>query len=365
MKISADLAQKIVDDMRLVLNHKVNFMDTNANIIASSDPERIGNYHGGAFHVLKKKTPLLIEYDHQFKGAKKGINMPIYFDNQIIGVIGVSGESEVVKYTQIVKTMTEMILKEAYLNIMSFQKREKHRLIIETLLLDAGNLYYDTIFGIDFKENYHVIVGSPLTQDFDLGYLHQSLESILNQYPKIYFTISFSMIIMLAPIENIRDILTLIQNKTNELYNIELFFSIGTLNINREDMKKSFETAKQGLSWAVSQGGSDRIIEYSELDLGMIVVATSADMKSFYLKRVFGKLSHKNQEQLILILEVFARHNGSISRCAEELFIHKNTFQYQLNKIKQITGYDPRIYQDFAVLYMALLFMKQEHTNYS
>ena len=106
MKISSNLAQKIVDNMRMVLNHQVNFMDMNGFIIASSDPERINTFHGGAAVVLKRKTPLFIAYDGQYEGARKGINMPIFFDNQVIGVIGVSGDSEVEKYTEIVKAMT-------------------------------------------------------------------------------------------------------------------------------------------------------------------------------------------------------------------------------------------------------------------
>ncbi|MCL2558993.1 MAG: helix-turn-helix domain-containing protein [Turicibacter sp.] len=355
MKISSSLAQNIVDNMRMVLNHQVNFMDMNGFIIASSDPERINTFHGGAAVVLKRKTPLFIAYDGQYEGARKGINMPIFFDRQVIGVIGVSGDSEVEKYTEIVKAMTEILIKEAYLNVMSFQNREKHRLIIETLLLDAGNLTYDTLFGIDFSDEYHVAVGSPPTTDYDLSYLHQLLESVFANHSKIFFTISHSLIIILAPRIHLNELLINIQNKANDRYEMNLNFGIGLASLQRIDMKKSFETAKQGLNWAISQGFERQLIYFEDLDLGMIVATTSEDVRRLFQMKIFHAFEEKDWQQFRKIMKSFAKHNGSLNACADELFIHKNTLQYQLNKIKILTSYDPRNYRDFSVLYMALL----------
>ena len=355
MKISPSLAQKIVDNLRLVLNHKVNFMDMDGLIIASSDSERINTFHGGAATVLKRKTSLFIAYDDQYEGARKGINMPIYFDNQIIGVIGVSGDQEVEKYTEIVKTMTEILVKEAYLNVMSFQNREKHRLVIETLLLDAGNLAHHTLFGIDFANPYHVITGSPSTSDYDLSYLHPLLESILSIHSQIFFTISHSLIIILAPQINLNDVLVQIQSKSMARYKMNLNFGIGLTATDTVDIKKSFETAKQALNWCNTQNKRHAISYFGDLDLGMLVVNIPNDIKQLFYTTIFKHFQTKELQQFKKIMKSFSKHNGSLTRCAEELFIHKNTLQYQLNKIKNLTGYDPRNYQDFAVLHMALV----------
>ena len=341
--------------MRMVLNHKVNFMDMEGLIIASSDKNRINTFHGGAAIVLQRKTSLFIEYDGQYEGARKGINMPIYFDNQVIGVIGVSGDKEVEKFTEIVKTMTEILVKEAYLNVMSFQNREKHRLIIETLLLDAGNLVEDTLFGIDFADEYQVIVGSPSISDYDLSYLHQLLESVLSTHAKIFFTISHSLIIILAPKMTLNYLLTQIQDKAKDRYEMSLNFGVGLTSAQRVDIKKSFETAKQALSWAISQKYEQAVIYFEQLDLGMIVANIPDDVKQLFYTNIFRNLQEKDLQQFCEIIRSFTKHNGALGACANELFIHKNTLQYQLNKIKNLTGYDPRNYQDFAVLYLALL----------
>lgn len=54
------------------------------------------------------------------------------------------------------------------------------------------------------------------------------------------------------------------------------------------------------------------------------------------------------------MLRVYFEHEMSLKESAEALFIHKNTMQYQLDKIAKDTGYNPRKFRDAAALYMGL-----------
>ena len=53
----------------------------------------------------------------------------------------------------------------------------------------------------------------------------------------------------------------------------------------------------------------------------------------------------------IHLLRSYVENNRSIARTAEELFIHKNTVQTQLNRIYERTGYNPRDSKDLTLLY--------------
>ena len=44
----------------------------------------------------------------------------------------------------------------------------------------------------------------------------------------------------------------------------------------------------------------------------------------------------------------------SLKETADQMFLHKNTLQYQLDKIWKNTGYNPREFRDAAILYIAL-----------
>ena len=53
------------------------------------------------------------------------------------------------------------------------------------------------------------------------------------------------------------------------------------------------------------------------------------------------------------MMDSYIDHNGSITKASDELFIHKNTLQYRLNKLRELTGFDPRNLRDMVVLYLA------------
>ena len=52
--------------------------------------------------------------------------------------------------------------------------------------------------------------------------------------------------------------------------------------------------------------------------------------------------------------------DGSVTKTAEQLFVHKNTVQYQLRKIAEATGFDPRRMDHAAIFQMALLLIPDE-----
>ena len=47
--------------------------------------------------------------------------------------------------------------------------------------------------------------------------------------------------------------------------------------------------------------------------------------------------------------------NGEINRTAEALFIHRNTLNYRLERIKELTGKDPKNYMDLLELFIAYM----------
>jgi len=355
MKISPALAQKIVDNLKMTLNQQVNFMNIDGIIIASTNQDRLNTLHEGAVKVLKTKKSLFIEYDVQFTGAKKGINMPIYFDHEIIGVIGLTGEREVEKYAQILKAMTEILVKEAYLNEISFQTREKNRLIIESMLINPQDSFEESLLALDFSAPYRVVVGALGTSDANISQLFSLLEASLAHDHQSFFTLTPRLIILLIPQRGIDARLKAIQQEVLKRYQLKLNFGVGMISHKNEDLKKSFETAKQALKWIQVQ--EQKISYFEDLDLEILLSNVPEENKDFFVSKVLNFIPPQELDYFHLILKTFSKHNGSIQKSANELFIHKNTLQYQLNKLKKLTGYDPRNYYDFSVLYLAFLLM--------
>jgi carbohydrate diacid regulator len=69
-------------------------------------------------------------------------------------------------------------------------------------------------------------------------------------------------------------------------------------------------------------------------------------------------LSEDELKEFDTIIKVYGENNGSITKSADKLYIHKNTFQYKLNKLAKLTGYNPRNIDDYVILKIAFLLNK-------
>ena len=95
---------------------------------------------------------------------------------------------------------------------------------------------------------------------------------------------------------------------------------------------------------------------YESITMEIFQSELSSDIKIEYIKSIFKNCSMKEMEDCIGILEIFYEEEGSVTSTADRLFIHKNTLQYKLNKIKEKTGYDPRSIRYSSLYYNAIHF---------
>ena len=90
-----DLANKIVREVRRLITENI-IINIQGVIIASTDTERIGQFHEGALRCANQKKTVIIttEDERQLQGVKAGMNLPLLFHDEVIGVIGITGEPE-------------------------------------------------------------------------------------------------------------------------------------------------------------------------------------------------------------------------------------------------------------------------------
>lgn len=369
VEISSTLAQVIVTDMKKIISQELNFMDTEGLVIASTDPNRINTSHEGAKQVISTKEDLIIEDTGQFKGTKKGINLPIYFENQLIGVIGITGEKyEVAKYGQIIKKMTEILIKEAWVKDFIIQLRENYRTIIDHLLFSSeyeeGRSSFSNMFDINLLSPKIVVVGNMIKTEATPPNVTERMNILLDKYfpskQQNIYTIKNDEIIMIIDHTFANDLEFSLQNMLKESVenlSTHLLFGIGLKTTPAISHKKSYELAKTTVGWSklfASQG----LFYFKDLDLGLILNSTPSYDKVYYLNKVFSTMSEAEIKEYSNILKVYGINNGSITKSAENLFIHKNTLQYKLNKLDKLTGYNPRNIDDYVILKIAFLLYK-------
>lgn len=365
--IDVDVAQNIVDSMKAIINQEVNYMSTDGIIIASTDQERIGDQHGGAKKVLKTEKPLIIHFDEEYSETKQGINLPVLLNNSIVGVIGITGShDEVSKYGEIIKQMTEILIRDNIAKDIIYNKRNTHQFIIDYIMgnntdaaLNPGLINY--MYDMDFTLNRIAITGvlrekENLTHEVS-SRIYNILHSLIGANENNIFDVRNGLIVLIIEITSLDSYKTPIENLLNQLrksFSSDLVFGIGTQATSISSLKESIKNSYTALSWNLNSQLSEELY-YDEMEYGTVLHDILSDDKSFFIDKVFKDTPTEEVEDFCELLDIYERNNGSIKKCAEELFIHKNTVQYQLNKIKTFTGYDPRQLKDFFTLKLAMV----------
>ncbi|MDW8571891.1 sugar diacid recognition domain-containing protein [Staphylococcus shinii] len=135
--LTEEVATLIVEETAKRTKSNINIMNFNGKIIASFDKSRIGSIHEGARQVLERgKTVILTQEDcEKLQGTQPGINLPIIFQDEIVGVIGITGDPKALLYVaDLVKMSTELLLYQNYFTYELEGQIRSQELFIEELL---------------------------------------------------------------------------------------------------------------------------------------------------------------------------------------------------------------------------------------
>lgn len=139
IKLSEQLAQKIVDKMMEVIPYKVIITDEQGIIIGSGDPNRIHQFHSVAKKVLETEKMIEIA-DDSSPGVKAGVNSPIFFDGKPVGSIGITGNPEIVKsFSELVSVTAELLINQEYAsNQQKIKEQEREKFLYELVYADEA-----------------------------------------------------------------------------------------------------------------------------------------------------------------------------------------------------------------------------------
>ncbi|WP_342047686.1 CdaR family transcriptional regulator [Bacillus sp. OTU530] len=352
-RISHSLAQTIVDAAKEVVGKDINFIQLDGKIIASTDPSRIGSFHEAAFQVKEKRTVVEVSENNTFKGTKKGINYPVMIDQQMLGIIGISGDPEECKSLGFLLTkITEVLIKEQTMADKVYSLDELRSSIVRMLIFEdeknnasmkdyLQQLQYE-LEEVAFVSVIHIHgLNNPSSLPVNMHdiLLKQGIKLFTYLFPNQY-----------AIIVNESQYETTVQILKSYFDSMQISCSIGIGSISAlEELATSYKHAKFALKYALSK--QVRVCEYAKLDLEMIMENIDPHIRNDYALKLVGKLSEAERT----LLHTYYKYNLSLKETAAELFIHKNTLQYRLDKIAEKTKVNPREYHDSVKLYIALL----------
>ena len=132
------------------------------------------------------------------------------------------------------------------------------------------------------------------------------------------------------------------------------------------EVSRSFKEAKMALDVGRIFFDECRIICYSELGIGRLIYQLPIPLCKMFIKEIFsGKNPDNFDEETLTTIDKFFENNLNVSETSRQLFIHRNTLVYRLDKLQKTTGLDLRVFEDaitFKIALMVVKYMKYVNT---
>lgn len=123
-----------------------------------------------------------------------------------------------------------------------------------------------------------------------------------------------------------------------------------------QDIARSYQEAKMALEVGSIFYVENDTVSYSKLGIGRLIYQLPASLCEMFLKEVFGEKVPKGfDEETTVTIQKFFENNLNISETARQLYVHRNTLVYRLERIEKMLGLDIRTFEDAMLFKIALM----------
>ena len=350
----AKLAQDFVEATSLLVGQRtINIMDQKGIIIASTEKHRIGDFHQGASEVLATGKPVRIKKEDlpRYPGTKEGYNMPIFLNDEIIGVVGIFGCEEEV---QSIANLLRVYVTQSFSQLQMTQKQNLEaelRNQLLRLLLFGGKSQKEMItklcgmLDLQLKFPVRIILLYERAAERNMKHLldyHQFIQNliwknVLDRRCDVFGIQNADYVILLGGSGELLETRKRLDKLLQEIEREAVWdAAVSSLCRNMEEVS---EGMKEVSVLRNRRGGMIQNLEEHtcrmQYLMGRFTVQDGARTVVRMLRRLEDQHGEKQAEQLLQTAQVYYEYGGSVAKAAEKLNLHKNTLLYRMKQLYQ------------------------------
>lgn len=350
----AKLAQDFVEATSLLVGQRtINIMDQKGIIIASTEKHRIGDFHQGASEVLATGKPVRIKKEDlpRYPGTKEGYNMPIFLNDEIIGVVGIFGCEEEV---QSIANLLRVYVTQSFSQLQMTQKQNLEaelRNQLLRLLLFGGKSQKEMItklcgmLDLQLKFPVRIILLYERAAERNMKHLldyHQFIQNLiwknmLDRRRDVFGIQNADYVILLGGSGELLETRKRLDKLLQEIER-EAVWNAAVSSPCR-NMEEVSEGMKEVSVLRNRRGGMIQNLEEHtcrmQYLMGRFTVQDGARTVVGMLRRLEDQHGEKQAEQLLQTAQVYYEYGGSVAKAAEKLNLHKNTLLYRMKQLYQ------------------------------
>lgn len=133
----------------------------------------------------------------------------------------------------------------------------------------------------------------------------------------------------------------------------------GTIVNEIKDVSRSYKEAKIALDVGKIFYSGRNVVAYNNLGIGRLIYQLPMPLCKMFIKEIFdGKSPDDFDEETITTINKFFENSLNVSETSRQLYIHRNTLVYRLDKLQKSTNLDLRVFEDAITFKIALMVVK-------
>ncbi len=139
----------------------------------------------------------------------------------------------------------------------------------------------------------------------------------------------------------------------------EALIAYGTIVNEIKEVSRSYKEARMALNVGKIFYEERKVIAYSSLGIGRLIYQLPIPLCKMFIKEIFdGKSPDDFDEETLTTINKFFENSLNVSETSRQLYIHRNTLVYRLDKLQKSTGLDLRVFEDAITFKIALMVVK-------
>ena len=351
--ISNQILQSTVEGIKQISRVDIGIIDTEGSVQASTFDE-VEQYVDSAMLFVNSPADSQELQGYQF--------FKVYDDTQLEYILLASGSSEDTYMVGKMAAFQVQNLLVAYKERFDKDNFVKNLLLDNLLLIDIYNrakkLHIDTearrvVFILETNyerdntalESVRMCLGSK-TRDFVTAVDERSVIVVKEHAPSDDY----------AQMEKVaQQILDSLDAAKREGAHI----AYGTIVGEIQEVSRSYKEARMALDVGKIFFDERDVIAYSSLGIGRLIYQLPMPLCKMFIREIFdGKSPDDFDDETLTTINKFFENSLNVSETSRQLYIHRNTLVYRLDKLQKSTGLDLRVFEDAITFKIALMVVK-------
>lgn len=354
--ISNQILQNTIDGLKGITKVELCIIDMEGNVLAATFPDTEGYVEAAASFANSPADSQVMNGCQFFK---------VFDERQLEYVLLADGDSEDVYMVGQIAVFQIQNLLVAYKERFDKDNFIKNLLLDNLLRVDmytrAEKLHIDT----DVKRVVYII---ETKHEKDTNALETVKNLFAGRVKDFITAVDERNIILVKEVEekNSYEDLEKTAQVIVDMLNTEAMSAVhiayGTIVSDIKEVSRSYKEAKMALDVGKIFYSDKNVVAYSKLGIGRLIYQLPIPLCQMFIKEIFdGKSPDEFDDETLSTINKFFENSLNVSETSRQLYIHRNTLVYRLDKLQKGTGLDLRVFDDaitFKIALMVVEYMK-------